>query len=65
MYNILIDSGILTQFLRLLNICLNDTCSRDRVGKKLSEMCPIKKGFDTSSCLNAILFQLCFRLRHE
>jgi len=44
LYNILIQSGIPTKLVRLLKMCLTETCIRVRVGKHLSDMFPIMKG---------------------
>ena len=42
MYNILTEFGIPLKLLRLIKMCLNETYSRVRVGKHLSDMLPIK-----------------------
>lgn len=39
MYNILIEFGIHMKLVRITKICLNETCSRVRVGKHLFHMC--------------------------
>ena len=44
LYNILNAFGISMKLVRLLKMCLNETYSRDRVGKHLSGMLPIKNG---------------------
>jgi len=36
LYNILIEFGIPMKLARLIKMCLNETCSRVRVGKHLS-----------------------------
>jgi len=36
LYNILIEFGIPIKVVRLIKMCLNETCSRVRVGKELS-----------------------------
>jgi len=56
LYNILIEFCISVKLLRLIKMCLNETYSRVRVDKNLSDMFP----FETI----AIAFQLCFRIRH-
>ena len=43
--------------------CLNETCSRVRVGKNLSDMFPIMSGLK-QGCFIIIAFQLCFRVHH-
>ena len=42
--NILIEFGIPMKWVRLIKMCLNETYSRARVGKRLSEKFPIKNG---------------------
>jgi sorting nexin-29 len=42
--NILIEFGIPMKLVRLIKMCLNETYSRVRVGKNLSDMFPIKSG---------------------
>ena len=42
MYNILIEFGIPMKLVRLIKMCLNETCSRVWVGKNLSVMFPIR-----------------------
>jgi len=44
LYNIPIESGIPMQLVELITMCLNETCSRVRVGKHLSDMFPIRNG---------------------
>jgi hypothetical protein len=44
LYNILNVFGISMKLVRLIKLCLNETYSRDRVGKHLSDMFPIKNG---------------------
>jgi len=42
LYNILIEFGIPMKLVRLIKMCLNETCSRVWVGKNLSVMFPIR-----------------------
>jgi hypothetical protein len=44
---------------------LNETYSRVRVGKHLSDMFHIKDGLKKIICFIAIPFQVCFRIRHR
>jgi len=44
LYNILIEFGIPIKLVRLIKMCLNETYSRVRVGKHLSDMFPSKNG---------------------
>ena len=45
LYNIIIEFGIPTKLVRLIKMYLNETCSRVRVDKNLSDMFPIKNGW--------------------
>ena len=42
LYNIVIGFGIDRNVIRLINLCLTETCSRLQVGKHLSDVFPIK-----------------------
>ena len=44
LYNILIEFGIPIKLIRLIKMCLNETYSRVRVGKHLSDIFPIRNG---------------------
>jgi hypothetical protein len=44
-YNILIEFGIPMKQEKLIKMRLNETCSRVRVGKNLSDRFPIRNGF--------------------
>ena len=44
MYNILIEFGVPKKLVRLIKMCLTEKNSRDRVGKYLSDMFPIRNG---------------------
>jgi len=44
LYNILIEFGIPKKLVRLIKICLAETYNRDRVGKNLSDIFPIRNG---------------------
>jgi hypothetical protein len=50
--NILIDSGIPIKLVRPINMCLTEMYSRVRVGKNLSDMCPIKNGLQQEDALS-------------
>ena len=56
MYNILIHFGIPIELVRLLQMCLNETCSKVRVGKHLSDMCPVRNGLKQEDDLSPLLF---------
>jgi hypothetical protein len=44
LYNILIEFGIPMNLVRLIKMCLNETCGRVWVGKHFSDVFPSKKG---------------------
>ena len=56
MYNIHIELGIPKKLLRLIKMCLNETYSRVRVGRHLSDMFPIKNGLKHIAALSTLLF---------
>jgi len=59
LYNILTEFGIPTKLVKLITICLSETCSKVRIGKNLSELS------GTRRCLLFVAFQLCFRILYE
>jgi hypothetical protein len=44
LYNILLEFGIPKKLVRLINMCLNETYSKIRVSKLLSDKFPIQNG---------------------
>jgi len=54
LYNILIEFGI-----PLIQMCLNETSSRARVGKNLSDMFPINNGLKQGDVLSPLFFNFC------
>jgi hypothetical protein len=52
LYNILIEFGIAMKLVRLVKMCLNETYSRFRVGKHLSDTFPIKNGLKQGDACN-------------
>ena len=56
LYNILIESGILMKLVRIIKLCLNETYSRVRVGKNLSDIFPITTGLKQGDVLSPMLF---------
>jgi hypothetical protein len=52
MYNILIQSDIPRKMVRLIKMCLNETCSRVQAGKHLCDMFPIKGGLKQGDALS-------------
>jgi len=61
LYNILIEFGIPTKLVRLINMCLNETLNRVWVGKHLSDMIPIKNGLKQWDTLLPLLFNFALR----
>jgi hypothetical protein len=56
LYNILIEFGIPRKLVRLIKICLSETYSRVRVGKNLSDRCPIRNSLKQGDALSPLLF---------
>jgi hypothetical protein len=55
-YNILIEFGIPMKLIRLIKMCLSETCRRIWVGKHLSGVFPIKNGVKLGNALLPLLF---------
>jgi len=51
LYSILIEFGIPIKLVRLVKMCLNETYSRVRVGKNLSDIFPIGNGLKQGDAL--------------
>jgi sorting nexin-29 len=56
LYNILLESGIPKKLVRLIKMCLNETYSKVRVGKLLSDTFPIQNGLKQGDALSPLLF---------
>jgi sorting nexin-29 len=56
LYNILLEFGILKKLVRLIKMCLNETFSKVRVGKLLSDTFPIQNGLKQGDALSPLLF---------
>jgi hypothetical protein len=56
LYNILIEFGIPLKLIRLIRMCLNETYSRVRVGKHLSDRFPINNDLKEGDALSPLLF---------
>jgi hypothetical protein len=54
--NILIEFGIPMKLVRLIKMCLSESCSRVRVGEHLSDTLPIKNGLKQGRALSPMLF---------
>ena len=54
MYIILIEFGILMKLVRLIKMCMNETCSRVWVGKNLCDMFPIRNGLKQDALLPSL-----------
>jgi hypothetical protein len=55
-YHILIEFGIPVQQLKLIKMCLNETYSRVRVGKHLSDIFPINNYLKQRDALSTLFF---------
>jgi hypothetical protein len=44
------------KLVRLIKICLNETCSKVRIGKHLSDSFPIENGLKQGDALSPLLF---------
>jgi hypothetical protein len=60
LHTIVIEFGITMKLVRLIKMCLNETISRARVGKHLSDMFPIKNGLKQGHPLSSVLFNFAF-----
>jgi hypothetical protein len=56
LYNILLQFGIPKKLIRLIKMCLNETCSKVCVGKLLSDKFPIQNGLKQGDDLSPFLF---------
>ena len=56
MYHILNEFGIPMKLVRLIKMCLNETCSRVPVGKHLPDMFHIRNGLKQGDGLSPLLF---------
>jgi hypothetical protein len=64
LYNILIQFGIPLKLIRFIKMCLNETYSRVRVGKHLSDRFPIKNCLKHGDAFITMAFQLCISICH-
>jgi hypothetical protein len=56
LYNILLEFGIPKKLVRLIKMCLNETYSKIRVGKFLSDEFPIQNGLNQGDVLLPLIF---------
>jgi hypothetical protein len=56
LYNILIEFGKPRKLVRLIKMCLNETCSKVCTGKHLSGAFPIQNGLKQEDSLSPLLF---------
>jgi hypothetical protein len=56
LYNILIEFGVPMKLVRLIKMCLNETYSKVRIGKHLSDSFPIQNGLKQGDALSPLLF---------
>jgi hypothetical protein len=55
LYNILLEFGIPKKLVRLIKMCLNETCSKVRLGKHLSDKFPIPNDLKQGDALLPLL----------
>ena len=56
MYNILMEFCVHMRLVRLIKMCLTETCSRVRVGKHLSDVLTFRNGLKQGDDLSLLLF---------
>jgi hypothetical protein len=56
LYNILTEFRIPRKLVGLIKMCLNETCSRFRIGKNLSNKFTIENGLKQGDALSPLLF---------
>jgi hypothetical protein len=61
LYNILIEFGISMKLEGLIKMCLNETYSRVRVGKLLSDVFPVKNGLKQGDTQSPLLFNFALK----
>jgi hypothetical protein len=58
--SVTVEFGILGKLVYPINMCLNETCSRVRIGKKLSDKFPVQNGLKQEEALSPLLFNFAF-----
>jgi hypothetical protein len=56
LYNILIEFGVPMKLVRLIKMCSNETYSKVRIGKHLSDGFPIHNGLKQGDALSPLFF---------
>jgi hypothetical protein len=56
LYNILLVVGITKKLVRVIKMCLNETCSQVCVGKLFSDKLPIQNELKQGNALSPLLF---------
>jgi hypothetical protein len=56
LYNILMEFGVPMKLVRLIKMCLNETYSKVRIGKHLSDSFPIQNGLKQGDAPSPLLF---------
>jgi hypothetical protein len=56
LYHILIEFGIPRKLVGLIKMCLNETCSRIRIGKNLSDKFTVENGLKQGDALSLLIF---------
>jgi hypothetical protein len=57
LYNILTDFGMTMKLVRLIKLCLNETYSKVRIGKYLSDNFPLQNGLKQGDASYALVFK--------
>jgi hypothetical protein len=55
LYNILIEFGVHKKLVMLIKMCLNETYSKVRIGKHLSDSFPIQNGLKRGDAVSPLL----------
>jgi len=64
LYNIVTEFGIITELVNLIKVCLNETYSKFRVDRYLSDAEHFQNVLKQGVALSPF-FQLCFRICHQ
>jgi hypothetical protein len=64
LYKVLLELGIPKKLVRLIKMCLNETCSKVHIGKLLSDKFYYSEWAESRRCSITIAFQFCFKICH-